>query len=138
MQVQKVLTPQVERIPPDTPIREAAQRMKEKDVGAIPIFDGDRLIGMVTDRDIAIRCIGDGRTPDAPVRDIMTEGIEYCFEDEDTEAVARHMRDKQIRRLVVVNHDKRLVGIVSLGDLAQAGADRAAKEALEGVTAPGH
>ena len=138
MQVQKVLTRQVERIPPDTSIRDAARCMKDKDIGAIPIYEGDRLVGMVTDRDIATRGFADGVGPDAPVQQVMTKGIEFCFEDDDTKAVARKMREKQIRRLVVLNRDKRLVGIVSLGDLAQEAEEQAAKDALKGVTDPSH
>ena len=134
MQVREVSSREVERIPSDTPIREAARCMQKLDVGAIPVFEGDRLVGMVTDRDIALRAIADGCSPDSPVREIMTEGIQTCFEDEDVSDVARHMRDKQIRRLVVLARDKRLSGIVSLGDVALSGDDRAAHEALKGVS----
>lgn len=139
MQVQKVLTRNVERIPPDTTIRDAAARMRDCDVGALPIFEGDRLVGMVTDRDIATRAIADGRNPSkSKVRDIMSSGIVYCFEDQDVREAAKLMREKQVRRLVVLNRDKRLVGIVSLGDLATSADEELSGSALKGVSQPGH
>lgn len=139
MQVQKVLTRNVERIPPDTTIRDAAARMRDCDVGALPVFEGDRLVGMVTDRDIATRAIAEGLDPSkAQVRDVMSSGIVYCFEDQDVREAAKLMKEKQIRRLVVLNRDKRLVGILSLGDLATSAEEKLSGSALKAVSQPGH
>jgi CBS domain-containing protein len=113
------MTPHVEVIHPDATLREAAQKMQTLDVGPIPVCDGDRLQGMLTDRDITIRATAQGRDPNTTrVREVMTPDIVYCFEDQDVEEAAQIMEERQIRRLVVLNRDKRLVGIVSLGDLA--------------------
>lgn len=110
--------------------------MAEIDAGAMPVGENDRLIGMITDRDIAIRAIGAGKGPDTPVRDVMSTEVKYCFEDEDLDHVAKNMADIRVRRLPVVNRDKRLVGIVSLGDLAVK-EKKAATKAVSGVSQPG-
>ena len=136
MQVREVLTRDVERIPPETSSREAATKMKEMDVGALPVYEGDRLIGMVTDRDIVVRGVAEGRDPKTAVRDVMSEGVVYCFDDQDIREVAQVMKEHQVRRLIVLNRDKRLVGIVSLGDLAVEGDQRVAGKALKGVSQP--
>jgi len=138
MKVRDVMTRNVECVRPDATLKEAADRMKALDVGPLPVCDHDRLAGMITDRDIALRSTAQGHDPTTErVRDVMTPGIIYCFEDQDAEEAARLMRDKQVRRLVVLNRDKRLVGIVSLGDLAVEGDDRAlAGETLEAVSTP--
>ena len=136
MQVREVLTHNVERIPPDTSVREAAQKMKGKDFGVLPVFEGDRLIGMVTDRDIVTRAVAEGRGPDTPVRDVMSQGVVYAFEDQELKEAAKIMKEHQVRRLIVLNRDKRLVGIVSLGDLATEGDQRSATQALKGVSQP--
>ena len=136
MQVREVLTQNVERIPPDTPVREAAQKMKANDLGALPIYEGDRLIGMATDRDIVTRAVAEGRGADTPVREVMTQGVVYCFEDQEVKEAAKIMKEHQVRRLIVLNRDKRLVGIVSLGDLAVEGDQRSATQALKGISQP--
>ncbi len=119
MQVKEVMTRGCECIEPDASLESAARRMRELDVGPLPVCDRDRIAGIVTDRDIVVRAIAEGRDPHAThVRDVMTPGITYCFDDDDVEHAADTMKNKQIRRLVVLNRDKRLVGIVSLGDLA--------------------
>ena len=106
-------------------------------VGAMPVGENDRLVGMITDRDIAIRAVAKGKGPDTPVREVMsTEKVLYCYEDEDLAHVAANMGEQQVRRLPVVNRDKRLVGIVSLGDVVQSEA-RSANKAVKGVTKPG-
>jgi CBS domain-containing protein len=111
--------------------------MAEIDAGVMPVGENDRLVGMITDRDIAIRAIGEGKGPDTPVREVMTtEQVLYCYEDEDLDHVAKNMSEQQVRRLPVVNRDKRLVGIVSLGNIAQR-ETRAANKAVKGVTKPG-
>jgi CBS domain-containing protein len=119
MQVREVMTPEVEVISPETTLAEAAQKMKSLDVGPLPVGERDRLVGMVTDRDITVRATAAGRDPNTTkVREVMTEQVFYCFEDESIEQAAEIMERAQIRRLMVLNRDKRLVGIVSLGDLA--------------------
>lgn len=137
MRVSEVMTRQVELTKPDETIEEAAKSMARIDSGVLPVADGDRLVGMITDRDIAIRAVAMGKGPDAKVRDVMTTEVKYCFEDEDLDHVAENMGAIQVRRLPVMNRDKRLVGIVSLGDIAfEAGKDPSGK-AIEGVSQPG-
>jgi CBS domain-containing protein len=139
MRVDEVMTKGAECIAPDASLREAAGRMKDLDCGALPVCDADRLIGVLTDRDITVRSVAAGHDPKADkVRDVMTPGLVYCFDDQDAEEAAQIMREKQIRRIPVLNREKRLVGIVSLGDLAlQTGDRQMAGRALEGVSEPG-
>src|SRR5215208_2188292 len=111
MNLSQILTRDVETIPPTATVREAAQRMRSRDVGSLPVCDGTRLLGMITDRDITVRAIADGRDPaNTPVQDAMTPDVVYAFEDDDLNKVARLMQDNQIRRLPVVSRDKKLVG----------------------------
>ncbi|WP_447983009.1 CBS domain-containing protein [Nitrospira sp. Nam74] len=118
-QVNEVMTRGVEVIRPSMTIDQAAERMKALDVGALPVCDGNRLQGMLTDRDIVVRVIAEHRNPEAArVHDIMSAGVAYCFEDQTVEDVARLMEEKKIRRLPVLNREHEMVGIVSLGDLA--------------------
>jgi CBS domain-containing protein len=137
MRVSEVMTRQVELAKPDDTIQQAAQTMARIDSGALPVSDGDRLVGMLTDRDIAIRAVARGKGPDAKVRDVMTPEVKYCFEDEDLNHVAQNMGDIQVRRLPVMNRDKRLVGIVSLGDIAFEAGKGPGGKALEGIAKPG-
>jgi CBS domain-containing protein len=119
MQLRDIMTHDVHCVPPETSLRHAAQKMKSWDVGALPICQNDKLVGVITDRDIAIRAVAEGQDPDsARVSDAMTPGLIYCYEDEDITEAAKLMEKKQIRRLPILNRNKRLVGIVSLGDLA--------------------
>src|SRR5438093_4669224 len=119
MQLKDVMTRRVEVVHPDDTLATAAEKMKSLDVGPMPVCDGERLVGMLTDRDITVRATAAGRDPKTTrVRDVMTPEVAYCFEDQDTNEAARIMEQRQIRRLVILNRDKRLVGIVSLGDLA--------------------
>ena len=136
MQLKEIMTPDVERIQKDLTVQEAAQKMKTLNVGMIPVYNGDRLVGMLTDRDITIRSVAEGRDPrTTPVNAVMTPEVVYCFEDQTIDEAAKVMEDQQIRRLIILNRDKRLVGIVSLGDLAtQRGGQRAAGEALEKIS----
>ncbi len=136
MLVSEAMSRDVKTVAPDITIREAAWLMGECDIGALPVSNGSRLAGMVTDRDIAVRAVAIGRGPDALVSDVMTLDVLYCHEDEDIGHVATNMADKQVRRLPVVNADKRLVGIISLADIADARSDEAG-EALEGITRRG-
>jgi CBS domain-containing protein len=119
MNVSECMTPEVQVASPNLSLSEAARLMGEFDVGVLPVAEDNRLIGMVTDRDIAIRGVAMGRGPDSKVREVMSEEVQYCFDDESIEEVARSMGDLQVRRLPVVSGDGRLVGIVSLGDIAQ-------------------
>ena len=140
MQVKDVMTRGVECVSPDATLQDAARKMKDLDVGPLPVCDNDRLAGMLTDRDIVVRAVAEGRDPrSAKVREAMTEGIDYCFEDDDVGQAAGLMRQRQVRRLVVLNRDKRLVGIVSLGDLAvETGDEQLAGNTLEAVSEPNH
>jgi CBS domain-containing protein len=118
MQVSDVMTPGVQFIHPEQTISEAARIMAQSDIGALPVGENDRLVGMVTDRDIVIRGVADGKGPDAKVREVMSSDVKYCYEDEKVDHVAHNMGDIQVRRLPVVDRDKRLVGIVAMADLA--------------------
>ena len=118
--VNEVMTTDVQVIAPEATLREAAQMMLNLDVGALPVCQGSKLLGMVTDRDITVRGVAAGLSPDvACVADVMTKNLEFCTEDQDTEEVMHTMGYAQVRRLPVVNMDGGLVGIVSLGDMAR-------------------
>src|SRR5215218_6116262 len=137
MRVAEVMTRNVRLIEPNQTIRDAAQLMAEMDAGIMPVREGDRLVGMITDRDIVVRAVAQGRGPDTPVREVMTDEVKYCYEDDDTSDVARNMADIQVRRLPVLTRDKRLVGIISLGDLAVTDEAGRAGEAVAGISQPG-
>lgn len=139
MNVNSCMSTDVRLASPRESIRDAARKMKEIDTGVLPVGENDRLVGMITDRDIAVRAVAEGMGPDATVGDVMSREVLYCYDDEGLDDVARQMRELQIRRMPVLNRDKRLVGIISLGDLVltdEDGADHAAL-ALEGVSLPG-
>ena len=140
MKVNEIITHDPEVIRPETTLIEAAQKMKSLDIGMLPVCDGDRLVGMITDRDITVRGVAQGYDPKtARVQEVMTPEVIYCFDDEDVKDVAKKMEEKQVRRLPVLNREKRLVGIVSLGDLAvRTGKEKLAGEVLERVSKPGH
>ena len=119
MQLKEIMTADVEVIRPDSSIADAAKKMRSLDVGSLPVCDGERLLGMITDRDITIRATADGRDPNNTlVRDCMSPEIVYCFEDQSAEEAERLMQEKQIRRLPVLTREKQLAGIIALGDLA--------------------
>ena len=111
--------------------------MASLDAGILPVGEKDQLIGMITDRDIAIRGVANGKGPNAKVREVMTEDVKYCFEDQEVDDVTRNMADIQVRRLPVLNRDKRLVGILSLGDIAVSRDGQGAGQALRGISQPG-
>jgi CBS domain-containing protein len=136
MQVREVMTHQVQFVRPIATIQEAARKMRELDVGALPICDSGKIVGIVTDRDITIRATAAGADPGrTPVREVCSTGLVYCYEDDDVRNVARMMRDHQVRRIPVINRAKKLVGIVALKDLAlEAGDERMSGEVLEGVS----
>jgi CBS domain-containing protein len=137
MQVRDVMTHDVRLVRPSETIQQAARMMAEIDAGLLPVTDDDRLIGMITDRDIAVRAVAEGLGPDTPVSKVMTADVKYCFEDGDVDEVVENMGDIQVRRLPVVNRDKRLVGIVSLGDIACAQDSPSIGRALSGISEPG-
>ncbi len=138
MLVRDIMTKNVECVAPDDTLQTAARKMRDLDVGPMPVCDNDRLAGMLTDRDIAIRAVAEGRDPNSTkVRDAMTPDLVYCFEDQNVEEAAELMRDRQIRRVLVLNRDKKLTGIVSLGDLAVEGpSKRQAGETVRAVSEP--
>jgi len=137
MRIGRCMTRDVRLANPDQTIREAAMTMAEIDAGALPVGDGDRLVGMLTDRDIAVRAVAQGLGPDTPVRQVMSREVRYCFDDEDCEEVIENMGDIKVRRLAVLDRDKRLVGIVSLGDLARDGSTSRTGDALNQISRPG-
>jgi CBS domain-containing protein len=137
MKVSEVMTRDVQLIEPTQTIRDAAKLMADMDAGIMPIREGDRLVGMITDRDIAVRAVAEGKGPETPIREVMTEDVKYCYEDDDTEDVARNMADIQVRRLPVLTREKRLVGIISLGDMAVSEGSGRAGEAVAGISQPG-
>jgi CBS domain-containing protein len=136
MQIRNVMTRDVMLADPGMKLNEAAALMRDGDFGLLPVGENDRLVGTITDRDITIRAVAEGRDPKTTaVRDAMSEGIYYCFDDQTVEEAAEVMSEAQIRRLPIVNRDKRLVGIVALADLAtEPRAGEQAGEALAGVS----
>lgn len=136
MRVNECMTREVRIISPEETLREAARTMGEIDAGILPVAEDDRLVGMITDRDIAVRGVALGRGPDAKVEEVMTEEVQYCFEDDDTDDVLGNMGDIQVRRLPVLDRGKRLVGIVSISDLACSGESAEAGEALSEIVRP--
>jgi len=137
MKISEVMTPEVATVTADQTVQEAASFMLKGDAGSIPVTDGDRLIGMITDRDIAVRGVARGRGPDTPVRELMSTGLVCARQDDDTSAVAARMSKAQVRRLPVIDDSERIVGIVSIGDLTRESEVEDAYVALEGVSAPG-
>ena len=137
MRVSEAMTREVRIASPGQSIRDVAKMMADIDAGAVPVGENDRLVGMITDRDIAIRAVAEGKGPDTPVREVMSTEVKYVFDDDDLEKVAKNMGDIQVRRLPVVNRDKRLVGIVSLGDVAQNEDKRTSGKAITGVSQRG-
>jgi CBS domain-containing protein len=138
MKVSEAMTRDVSIASPDDTLQQAASKMAELDAGVLPVGANDRLVGMLTDRDIAVRAVAQGKGPQTPVRDVMSEEVKYCFEDEELTDVTANMGDIQLRRLPVLNRDKRLVGIVSLGDIVTTDGDsRQAGQALAGISQPG-
>lgn len=136
MRVSEVMTRDVRLISPDHTIQEAAGIMADIDAGALPVGQDDRLVGMITDRDIAIRGIARGCDGNTKIGEVMTADIKYCFEDEEIGHVVKNMGDIQVRRLPVMNRNKRLVGILSLGDVATKGNQRQAAEIIKKVSEP--
>ena len=138
MQLKEIMTQGVQVIAPEATVKEAAEKMKQLNIGPLPVCDGERLVGMLTDRDITTRVVAEGHDPTTTtVRETMTPDIVYCFEDQDVQEAACLMEQHQIRRLPIVNHNKWLVGIVSLSDLTVGTGDqKLAGEVLEQVSEP--
>jgi CBS domain-containing protein len=136
MKIRDVMTDQVTWVGPDTTVFEIARHMRDQDIGSVPIAENDRLVGMVTDRDIVVRAVADGgRVDSATARQVMSPRILYCFDDQPVGEVLKNMGDMQVRRLPVVNRDKRQVGLVSLGDLSHA-SEKQAGGALREISEP--
>lgn len=136
MRINEIMSRDVERASPQDTIQEVARKMRDIDSGVIPVCDGDKVQGMVTDRDIVLRAVSEGRSFATPVSEVMTSDVEYCYEDDDITAAADKMAELQVRRLAVLDRDRRLVGIVSLGDIAQQGKDKTTGQALEEISEP--
>ena len=137
MKISEVMTRDVQTVRPDQSAQEAARFMLKAEAGSIPVTDGDRLIGMITDRDIAVRGVAKGYGPDTPIRELMTDDVICARLDDSIEDVAGRMSEAQVRRLPVIDQDEKLCGIVSLGDLSREADSNCASEALEGVSQPG-
>lgn len=136
-QLRDLMSRNVNVIDPDMTIEEAAKQMRDGGFGMMPVGEDDRMIGTISDRDIAIRAVAEGKDPRTKVRDVMSEGVTWVYEDESVEDAAMIMSERQVRRLPVVNRDKRLVGIVALGDFAvESSQIRPAAEALSGISRP--
>jgi CBS domain-containing protein len=138
MRIAEIMTRNPEVVPSDSTLQDAALKMQELDVGILPISDGDRLVGTLTDRDITVRATAQGRNPtETQVREVMTPDVVYCFEDQDVSEAAKLMQERQIRRLPILSQEKRLVGIVSLGDVAvHSGAENVVSETIKQVSEP--
>jgi CBS domain-containing protein len=138
VKVQEAMKTNVQIASPDQPIRAAAGMMARIDAGALPVGHNDRLVGMITDRDIAVRAVAEGLGPDTPVAEVMSNEVCYCYADQDLAEVAANMADVKVRRFPVVDRQKRLVGIVSLGDIALSdGHDEDSAAALCAISEPG-
>lgn len=136
MRISEIMSRDVQVVKPGDTLGQAASTMKRVDSGIVPVGEDDRLVGMLTDRDIAIRAVAEGKGPDTRVQEIMSAEVKYCFDDEDVTHVAENMAELQVRRLPVVNREKRLVGIVSLGDLAREASVPKSAKALHGISQP--
>ncbi len=132
MKVRDAMSPEVQLCTPDDTLKDAAEAM-----AVLPVTDNECLVGMISDRDIAIRGVALGRGPDSRVGDVMTAEVKYCYDDQDLDEVTANMGDIQVRRLPVLSREKRLVGIIALGDIAQAQAGDGTGEALSQISRPG-
>ena len=137
MKLNQIMTREVEVIYPDDTLKTAAQKMRDRDIGFLPVCDGDRLIGVLTDRDLITRALAEGTESKAMLgRDLVTSPAIYCFDDQSVDEAAKLMHDNQIRRLVILSRDKRMVGVVSLGDLAMNIDDKKSGDVLQSVSEP--
>jgi CBS domain-containing protein len=138
MKVKDIMTTEVEVVHPDDSLKDAARKMRVRDIGFLPVSDGDRMLGVVTDRDLILRATAEGADPKTRIgREFMSTPVVYAFDDEDVEDAAKLMEEHQIRRLIVLSHDdKRLVGVVSLGDIATRGQEKTSAKVLQSVSEP--
>lgn len=134
MRVAEAMSRDVRVASPDESIIEAAKMMADCDCGVLPVGENDKLVGMITDRDIVVRALAQGKAVDTKIREVMSADVKYCFEEDDVDDIARNMSDLQIRRLPVVDKNKRLTGIVSLGDIATTDQTQSAAQALHGIS----
>lgn len=134
MHIKNVMTSHVLTVSPQQTVREAAEIMRRLDTGFLPVGEDDRLVGTITDRDIVVRGLADGKSADTAIAEVMSQDVLYCFEDQQVSEVADNMSEQQVRRMPVVNRDKRLVGVVSLGDLWTEGDQADANRTLKGVS----
>jgi CBS domain-containing protein len=135
MKVRDVMHKGVQWVSPDTPVVNVAKKMREHDIGAVPVGENDRLVGMVTDRDITIRAVAEDKNiSELTARDVMTSAIIYCRDTEEVADAVRIMESKQIRRLPVIDENKRMVGIVALGDISHSGSRDLAAEVMKAVS----
>jgi CBS domain-containing protein len=137
MKISECMTRDVQLANPEMSLREAARMMGQCDAGVLPVGENDRLVGMLTDRDIAIRAIAEGKGPDTSVREAMSQEVRWCFEDDDVEEALQCMADEQIRRMPVLSRAKRLVGIVSMADLTNAARAQETAQTLTAISRPG-
>jgi CBS domain-containing protein len=137
MKVSECMSTDVEIASPDDTIRSVARTLREIDAGSMPVGENDRLVGMITDRDICIRAVADGMGPETRVRQVMSSSPRWCYEDEEISDVSEQMGEHKIRRLPVLNREKRLIGMISLGDVALADSGRASAHALHEISEPG-
>lgn len=137
MKVSELMTRDVHVVSPNVTLQQAANMMASLDAGILPVREKDRLIGMITDRDITVRGIAKGQGPSSKVRDVMTSDVKYCFEDQEVAEAAQNMGEIQVRRLPVINREKRLVGILSLGDIACERDGQGTGETLSRISQPG-
>ena len=137
MKARDAMTPDVQLCTPEDTLHDAAEAMAALNCGLLPVTENNRLVGMISDRDIAIRGVAMGRGPDSRVRDVMTADVKYCFDDQDIEEVTENMGDIQVRRLPVLDRKKRLVGIIALGDIARRNMGDGTAEALGLISRPG-
>jgi CBS domain-containing protein len=137
MKVREAMSPEVQLCTPDDTLKDAAEAMAALGVGLLPVTDNECLVGMISNRDIAVRGVALGRGPDSTVGDVMTAEVKYCYDDQNFDEVTANMGDIQVRRLPVLSREKRLVGIIALGDIAQAQAGDGTGEALRQISRPG-
>lgn len=137
MKLREIMSDHVEVIHPDDTLQKASEKMRDRDIGFLPVCDGDRLIGVLSDRDLIIRAFAEGLDSNTMLgRDLVTSPAIYCFEDQSVDEAAKLMHDNQIRRLVVLSRDKQMVGVVSLGDLAMTANDKLTGDVLQSVSEP--
>ena len=138
MKLKEIMTKEVETVHPENTLQEAAQKMRVRDIGFLPVCEGDQFVGVLTDRDIVLRTTAEGMDPNTIIgRDLMTSPVIYCFEDQDVQEAARLMEEHQVRRVVVLSREEdRLAGVVSLGDISRSAAKETSAEVLQSVSEP--